>query len=153
MSDKIAEIRQRRGAIASAPWSYCGQKPVRDKFLGIDRGGNKPCQCGFIWSHAAGGFPVATVTRREWGDEYPDVRLIDGNVMGKSVEPFTNKIVYGFVEDFAADAHTRFIAHAPDDIDTLLAEIDRLNGEVGYLSKELKLAKRIIDMVSGDVIK
>lgn len=78
---------------------------------------NGKCKCGGVWTRD---FPVAEVTRGDWGDEYPAIRHIEGDGMaGTAVEAYMEKMVYGHIEDWFAEAAAKLIAAAPDMYATL----------------------------------
>lgn len=72
---------------------------------------NGICSCGQVW---CSDYPVAEITRGEWGDTYPAIRLTDGTSMSRVAEAYMEKIVYGSISDEMATANARLIAAAPD---------------------------------------
>lgn len=55
--------------------------------------------------------PIAEVTVGKWGDDYPDLRIIDPGI-GQKVEAFMNQITYGEVSHEEAFANASLIAEA-----------------------------------------
>jgi hypothetical protein len=127
---EINELRQLAEAAIKGPWVACGH----------DRGG---CSCGFVFS-ASEDVPVAQVTIGVWGDEYPQIRVVEGeNVRRRNhppdpptikLEPYLKMIEYGAVPERLGKANAAFIAAAnPSTIINLLDEIERLRARVATL--------------------
>jgi len=80
------------------------------------------CKCGQIWTD---NYPVAIVTKGNWGDDYPAIRLIGTSIDAKA-EAYMEQITYGIVDENTAMANAQFIAAAPEIIQQLLEEIVEL---------------------------
>ncbi len=108
----LDEIKQRLAAATPGPWTACGD----------ERGG---CDCGMVFSepadcHAATAQALmGTDTRNEEGMPYEPIGLI-GSSMG------------GYPGDLQRKANAALIAHAPQDLADLIAEVERLRAGVPY---------------------
>jgi hypothetical protein len=110
----IAELKALREKAMPAPWSECG----------ADRGG---CSCGMI-SFAHG--PIAEMVRGEWGDIFPDLRLVEeAGTIGNKVEAFINKIPYGEVPPEVAHANAAYIVALVNAAPQLFAATESLTRE------------------------
>ena len=69
---------------------------------------NGTCRCKMVWSRSAN-HPVANIIAGEWGDDYPDIRMIDGKP-----QAYMDQITYGEIDEEAAQANARLIAAAPE---------------------------------------
>ena len=76
------------------------------------------CPCATVMAEE---FPVATITRGDWGDEYPAIRLVGESSFDMKAEAYIERITYGCVSDELAAANVRLIASAPDRHDQLCA--------------------------------
>lgn len=93
----------KKAAFTPGPWSACGS----------ERGG---CQCGMIWSRAVD-VPIATAIIGKWGDEYPELDIVDdGPSIGRTVtiKPKMEMIEYGSIDEATGKANAQFISAAPD---------------------------------------
>lgn len=68
--------------------------------------------CAKCLSVLCNDFPVAEITRGDWGDEYPAIRVENG--IGGKAEAYTEMIEYGHVAEDVALANAYLIAAAPD---------------------------------------
>jgi hypothetical protein len=69
------------------------------------------CKCKHVNSE---NHPIAHIICGEWGDEYPDIRLVERkDGIGKHAEAYIEKMVYGSVDPDFAEANARLIAAAP----------------------------------------
>lgn len=132
MTDQTETIELRRLAEAamSGPWFACGH----------DRGG---CSCGLIYSMPVDA-PVAKVTIGVWGDEYPEIRMVEGENDRRwnqppdpptlKLEAYQRMIEYGEVPEKLGKATAAYIAAAnPDAIIKLLDEIEQLRTHLAEL--------------------
>jgi hypothetical protein len=69
------------------------------------------CKCGFV---SCDDYPVAKVTRGEWGDTWPSIRIVGETSLDLKAEPFMDGCMYGSVNDETAIANAKLIAAAPD---------------------------------------
>ena len=86
------------------------------------------CSCKNVWSVGAD-YPIAALNHGEWGDEYEAYRVVDieDDLPGsKAIEPYIERIAYGFISDSYATADARFIAFARTALPALAAEVLRL---------------------------
>jgi hypothetical protein len=74
------------------------------------------CSCALVWCPD---YPIASVTRGEWGDEYPRLRIVGDSTLEEKAEPYIDRIVYGAVNKNTAAANARLIAAAPELYDAL----------------------------------
>jgi hypothetical protein len=107
MSTKPLDLAQFEGHTLG-PWRAC-------KGTGKCEG---ECVCGGVWSEPAD-HPVAEVTRGEWGDSFPSVRLVGESSFDMKAEAYMERVTYVSVDDASAAANARLIAAAP----ALLAEL------------------------------
>jgi hypothetical protein len=75
------------------------------------------CPCMFVWCDD---HPVARVECGEWGDEYPNIRIVGESLEAKA-EPFIDRIAYGSVAEGTAAANARLISAAPELLEALQA--------------------------------
>lgn len=110
----LEPIKARLAAATPGPWSSCGDK----------------CKCRHVMSND---FPIAEVTKGDWGDDYPSVRLVGDSSLDLRAEPYMAQITYGNVPAEQFLANRAFISSAPSDVAALLAEVERLraNGQAG----------------------
>jgi hypothetical protein len=87
------ELRKLSEAATAGPWSACG-------------GGDCSCVTIMCADH-----PICKVTRGQWGDDFPSVRLV-GPSLDLKAEPYMEQITYGEVDEKVAAANTKFIAAA-----------------------------------------
>lgn len=85
------------------PWHVCG---------------NGKCSCFTVMSDH---HPVAQITHGTWGDSWPAIRAIPGN-MGVTAEAYLETCDYGSVDDATARENWHLIASAPE-MYTLLKSI------------------------------
>lgn len=90
------------------PWSACGEGK---------------CPCGQVWGKH---HPVCEVTRGEWGDSFPDVRLRDDGGLGSVAEAYMQMLAYGSVDDVTAEANAALIVLAVNSHDALVAALGNL---------------------------
>jgi hypothetical protein len=108
--DKLQEIKTRRNLVVSAPWTT--------------HDGTTRCTCLRISGQT---YPVASVEFGEWGDSYPAIRQQPGTgSVERKYEAYMEFIPYGAIPEEEAVANARFIANAPEDVDYLVSEIERL---------------------------
>lgn len=81
------------------PWEYCGEKRKHPEH----------CECGYIWGED---YPIAKVTKGEWGDEWPAIKVERPGSINESAVPYTEKMVYGSVNEGTADANMELIVLA-----------------------------------------
>lgn len=83
---------------------------------------NGDCKCLTIWKRSWNA-PLCTITHGDWGDDYPDARIIKSecSLDGKFVvEPFTNKVVYGNISQEEASKESTFVIKALNNHNQLL---------------------------------
>lgn len=78
------------------------------------------CKCCSV---SGADHPIANVTRGEWGDEYPALRLVGESSLEQRAEPFIDRIVYGSVDEATACANAAFIAFCGTHRDTILSAL------------------------------
>ena len=121
VEQRIKAIRYRERAATPGPWSECGE----------ELGG---CPCATV-GDAHG--PIAEVTRGEWGDSYPAIRLRENEGMSGSVaEAYIEMLPYGSVPSEVAHANAAFIAHSREDVSWLLSLVEFGNGVAPGSSSE-----------------
>ena len=86
-------------------------------------------------------YPIASVFNGDWGDEFPNVRLVKNErAMGECAEAFIETIVYGHIDERTAQSNANLIAAAPDLLDACTQALELLEvWEVEYCSKMLLL--------------
>lgn len=125
MSAVIEAIRARRGAAARGPWHWSGNTDTQQIRLSN-------------WVPGAGRCTVMDFTR--WGMQSARPRFVDRDRMMIYAAPVYEvapaatrrddpRVYRGDIVDIR-HPDAQLIAHAPQDIDDLLAEIDRLNAEL-----------------------
>ena len=68
--------------------------------------------------------PICNVISRQWGDDYPSLRFVEGSPsIHLKIEAFMDLIAYGEIPEDVAKANARLIAAAPD----LLEALETLN--------------------------
>lgn len=77
------------------------------------------CECSTVSSKNA---PIAKVTRGDWGDDYPALRLVGDSSLDMKAEAYMEQITYGTVPPEEAAANAHLIAASPD----LYAAAERL---------------------------
>lgn len=112
------EINAMLDKISETPWSACH---------------NGECKCSQVWTKDD--HPVAIVTRGEWGDDYPSIRLTGGSLELKA-EAYMEQITYGTVSNDTATANAKFIAAAPEIVKQLLDRINVLNTYIQSIQNE-----------------
>lgn len=92
------------------PWKVCsGNK----KSGGI-------CSCFSVSSEH---YPIAAIEHGEWGDSYPNVRLVNSESgIGKVAEAFMDFSGYGAIPEDESVANAKLIAVAPD----MYAKLDKI---------------------------
>ena len=111
--EEIKKLEELADKISPLPWSTCQDGQCSCKMISNDN------------------HPVATVMSGDWGDEYPDVRLVPHPTrMGKMVEAYTAKIVYGTFKEGVPEANAQYIAAACNAIPLLLAGIKEMHGRI-----------------------
>ena len=70
------------------------------------------CKCKLVSGEH---HPIAQIISGDWGDEYPDVRLVkrEGQI-GQCAEAYIEKLVYGTIDENVAQANACLIAAAPE---------------------------------------
>jgi hypothetical protein len=131
---ETTELRLLADAAMAGPWTACGN----------DRGG---CSCGFVFSKPAD-TPVAKVTIGAWGDQWPEVRQVEGKNPRRwghppdppsvILEAYMARSDYGEIPEKTGKANAAFIAAVdPTTVIGLLNEIDRLRARVAELEKSM----------------
>jgi hypothetical protein len=113
--EQIDALRAAAEKATPGPWIECGHK----------RGG---CTCGYIWSKPTDS-PIAVATIGPWGDEWPEVRVVEtaDGLGSMRVEAFMKRSDYGEVAPERGKGNAAFIALAnPRVILSLLAEREAL---------------------------
>ena len=108
------------------PWSLCG----------AERGG---CKCFTV---GCDHHPICTVKHGEWGDSYPEIRLI-GKGIGKTAEAYLEFTAYGAIDEEFAKGNAYLIAAAPEMYEALFklrAAVDGILLEYEYLTECKSLA-------------
>ena len=73
---------------------------------------NGLCKCKVV---SGADHPIAQIVSGEWGDDYPNIRLVAGQAgMGMVAEAYMDRIIYGEIDEEVAVANARLIAAAPD---------------------------------------
>ena len=72
-------------------------------------------------------YPIASVFSGDWGDEFPNVRLVKNErAMGECAEAFIETIVYGHIDESTAQSNANLIAAAPDLLDACTRALELL---------------------------
>lgn len=127
MNIDIEAIRARRAAAARGPWHWSGNTDTQQLRLSNWIPGAGRCT---VMDFARWGMQSA---RPRFIDEH--VLMVDGDTMATyEVAPFATRrddprVYRGDIVDIR-HPDAQLIAHAPQDIDDLLAEVDRLNAEL-----------------------
>lgn len=91
---------------------------------------NGNCRCKQIWSKPAD-HPVVVVESGEWGDSYPDIRLVKGKTFLETrAEAYIEKMPYGEIPEEVAAANARFIVKACNLHEELVDIAERASGLV-----------------------
>ena len=100
------------------------------------------CTCGKCGMVSNQTDLVATATRGNWGDDYPDLRRVGGSIEGK-FETFMNQITYGNVPPEIGNANAKYIEQAcnnyPLALDALLdvtKKLEKAQARVQELEQE-----------------
>lgn len=97
------------------PWNACN---------------NGECQCKLVRYQDG---PVAEVISGEWGDEFPNIRLVKNeHGPGEHAGAFVEMTVYGEVSEQTATANARLIAAAPDLLHALLFALPELEADARH---------------------
>jgi hypothetical protein len=115
MTYTIKEINSMLDNISQAPWSACH---------------DGECKCSQVWTKDD--HPVAIVTKGNWGDDYPSIRLV-GEELERKAEAYMEQINYGTVSNDTAIANTKFIAAAPEIVKQLLDKVNTLEAYIENL--------------------
>lgn len=132
MSKRIEEIRNRAAAATPGPWLWWGNTQVHQVSL-MSRAPGRPTVMAFF----------------RWGMQRAKPSFQDERGL---LTDFERDVVYQvcpdcdskedrrvYRQDFIDIRHpdAQFIAHAREDVDVLLAEIDRLHGLLGVSAREV----------------
>jgi len=103
-----AELRELAAKATPRPWHACS------------------CgKCGQVWCDD---YPVAEVTRGDWGDDYPSIKLT-GPSIDVRAEAVMEQITYGHVSDELANANAAYLAAAANELPSLLDDNDALRND------------------------
>ena len=105
-----------RASIPNAgDWHYCG----------ASRGG---CSCMTVMFRD---YPICRITSGDWGDDYPDIRLVGDSSLDAKAEAYMEQITYGSIDEEQAKVHAFLIQGAPDLFHACSAAFDFLGGVDG----------------------
>ena len=70
------------------------------------------CKCKLVSGEH---HPIAQIISGEWGDDYPNIRLVPSQRhIGEVAEAYTDRIVYGEIDEEIAQANANLIASSPN---------------------------------------
>jgi hypothetical protein len=139
-SDPIEAAKMALDLVAQAspgPWNVCH---------------DGECSCKTVWSGAD--YPIASLECGEWGDEYPEWRVMDADDPAyqrrhhgrpwegetlpgtKVIDAYMERYAYGHIPEHYARGDARFIVFARMALPFLAAEVLRLSAALAEPKKE-----------------
>ena len=96
--------------------------------------------------------PIAQIISGEWGDDYPNIRLVTSqHGIGRVAEAYMDRIVYGEVDEEIAQANTRLIVVAPELLTMLKEtadELDAIMDQKGHTAQTRAIRDRAYALIA-----
>jgi hypothetical protein len=96
------------------PWSACN---------------NGKCSCKQVYSHKVDA-PVLEIISGEWGERYPNIRLVGDYSMEMKAEPFINMIPYGEIPEDIATGNAQLVCTAVNNFFDLVSIVEELSNHI-----------------------
>ena len=104
------------------------------------------CSCLSIWTSD---HPVAEVTKGDWGDDYPSIRIV-GSSLERKAEAYMEQLTYGHITPELAKANAIRLVAAWNACAGILPTAALESGVVAELVAALEEARPYVYRISGD---